>query len=44
MRIIDFYIGRFIHHSASTTFISSAVFFGICVSGVVRFLEQVKGD
>ena len=44
MRIIDFYIGRFTHHSVSITFITLAVFVGICVSGVVKFLEQIKGD
>ncbi len=44
MRILDFYIGRFTHYSAATTFITLAVFVGICVSSVVRILEQVKGN
>jgi len=44
MRIIDFYIGRFTYHSASTTFITRAVFIGSCLSVVIRFIEQVKGN
>ncbi|MEY8201242.1 MAG: hypothetical protein RPS47_18545 [Colwellia sp.] len=44
MRIIDLYIGRFTHHSAATNFINLAVFVGICLSGVIRFIEQVKGN
>jgi len=41
MRIIDFYIGRVL---ASTTFITLTVFVSTCLSGVIKFIEQVKGD
>ena len=41
MRILDLYIGRFTHHSA-TTFITLAVF--VSVSGIIKFVEQVKGN
>ena len=44
MRILDLYIGRFTHNSASTTFITLAVFVGVCLSAVTRFIEQVKGN
>jgi hypothetical protein len=44
MRILDFCIGRFTHHSTSITFITLAVFFSACVSSVMGFIEQVKGD
>ncbi|WP_291622548.1 hypothetical protein [Colwellia sp.] len=42
MRILDLYIGRFTHTSASTTFINLAVF--VSVSGIIKFVEQVKGN
>jgi hypothetical protein len=44
MRILDFYTGRFTHHSTSTTCITLAVFVSVCVSSVMRFIEQVKGN
>ncbi len=44
MRTLDIYIGRFTHYSASTTFVTLAVFVGVCLSGLIRFIEQVKGN
>jgi hypothetical protein len=44
MRILDLTIGRFIHNSASTTFVTLAVFVSVCLSGVIRFIEQVRGN
>ena len=44
MRIIDLYIGRLTHNSAATTFITSTVFVGVCLSELIRFIEQVKGN
>jgi len=42
MRILDLNIGRFPHHSASTTFITLAVF--VSVSAIIKFIEQVMGE
>ncbi len=44
MRILDLYVGRFTYHSTSTTFITLAVFVSACVSSVIGFIEQVKGN
>jgi len=43
MRILDLSIGRFTDSSASTTFITLAVFVSVCLSGMIRFIEQVRG-
>jgi len=43
MRILDLYTGRFTYYSASTIFVNSAVFIGVCMCGVYRFIERVKG-
>jgi len=43
MRILDLYIGRFVYSSASTTFITLAVFFGVFFSGVNSFIKQARG-
>jgi hypothetical protein len=42
MRIIDFYIGRFAHHSMTTTFTTLAVFVSGSVGAVIKFIEQGK--
>jgi len=44
MRIPDCYIVHFTGYSAATTFISLTVFVSACLSGVIKFIEQVKGD
>jgi hypothetical protein len=44
MRILDLYIGRFRNKSASTTFITLAVFVGVIFNCVNRFIEQVKDN
>jgi hypothetical protein len=44
MRILDLTIGRFTHNCASTTVVTLAVFVSACLGGVIRFIEQVRGN
>ncbi|WP_291622550.1 hypothetical protein [Colwellia sp.] len=44
MRILDLYIGRSTHNSAATTFVTLALFRGVCMNGEIKLIEQVKGN